>query len=285
MSYIKKLLNLKNVSDLKLEGSVRLEGFRKLALTIKLKWGGNRRLFAGIKYSKGFENLGEVKSGENCFELETCEGEDFSVLVGDSYGPVACCSTCGEIASLYGYCDRLGDKGNDVKEKDKAAVLAPEPQEEPPEEQKFDLKDMGVTDVLILEDSTLGDDLEPYADVKENYYETERQALRERNMKEYFSKIQSLLENNERELRLEALFPSSRFVKIDFDGNGKYYVVGAVYEEERLKYMCYGVPMYTPNLPEKFVGVAQYVDCGEVGYLLLYQDAESGMMLTADNFI
>ena len=284
MSYIKKLLNLKNVSDLKFEGSVRLEGFRRLIVTLKLKWSGNRRLFAGIKYSKGFRNLGEVRCGENRFELEDCEGEDFSVLVGDSCGPVACCSTCGEMASLYGYCDRLGDR-HDGEEKNETADDPAEPPEPPPEEVKFDLKEMGVTDVLLYEDSTLGDDLEPYADVKEDYYEKERLSLRERNMKEFFSKIQSLLENNEREPRLEALFPASRFVRIDFDGSGKYYVVGAVYEEERLRYLCYGVPMHSPDLPEKFVGIAQYVDCGETGFLLLYQDAETGAMLTAANFV
>ena len=285
MSYLKKILKLKNLSDLSLEGSVRIEGSRELILTLAIKWGGNRRLFAGIKYSKGFENLGEVRQGENKFSLENGEGEDVSVLVGDQYGPVACCSTCGETASLYGYCDRLGEKHAREKTDETACLAQSEAQEEPLEKHEFDLKEMGVTDVLILEDSTLGDDLDAYAKVDENYYERERQSLRERNMKEYFAKIESLLENNEREPLLEELLPSSRFVKIDFDGNGKYYVVGAVYEEERLRYLCYGVPMHAPDLPPKFVGVAQYVDCGETGYLLLYQDAESGLMLTADHFV
>ena len=42
---------------------------------------------------------------------------------------------------------------------------------------------------------------------------------------------------------MSQIIPSSKWVKVDWENNGKYYVIGLIYAYDVLKYVCYGVPV------------------------------------------
>lgn len=79
---------------------------------------------------------------------------------------------------------------------------------------------------------------------------------------------------------LEKLMPSSRWVKVDFDGSGKFYVVGII--GAKPDYICYGVPGdYSPVSPTELDGYCAFVPISPEkpqgkGFWLMFQDAESG---------
>ena len=275
---------LKNVCGSRLAGTLRREGSRAI---LTLRNAGKGPLYAGARTDGGWKRFGMVQEGENVLETggTVCRG----LLIGDDCGPVACWSEDGNVTSLYGEYDRLKEAAHAEAQTISAKAPAPaevvasaEPVcEEAGGQKTFDLREMGVTDVLMWEDTTVGDAADPEPE-GENYYE--REEVRQRNMREYFGEIEHLLATEAREDPLESLFPGSKFVRIEFDGKGKYYVLGAVYEEGELRYLCYGVPVKKSGVPARFAGIAQIVETGGKGYLILYQDARTGRMLTAEDF-
>lgn len=78
------------------------------------------------------------------------------------------------------------------------------------------------------------------------------------------------------------IFPNSKWAKIDYESNGEFYVVGVIYENEKAKYVCYGVPGLWQELPpEDLKGFTKWLPLDtekpkEYGYWLSYQDAASG---------
>ncbi len=99
--------------------------------------------------------------------------------------------------------------------------------------------------------------------------------------------IDSLFEDNPSEDYLEQLIPDSKWVKVNIDSSGDYYVLGLIYENEKLKYICYGVPgVYQKFPPRELSGYPIWFPLDEgkpegFGYWLSYQDADSGESVKA----
>ncbi len=100
--------------------------------------------------------------------------------------------------------------------------------------------------------------------------------------------IDKLFENNPSESFLEEMIPSSKWVRVEFDGEGDYYILGLIYDDEgEIKYVCYGVPgIYQKNPPSQLSGYPVWFPLDEskkesFGYWLTYQDAESGESIKA----
>lgn len=91
-----------------------------------------------------------------------------------------------------------------------------------------------------------------------------------------------LFEKYEPEIYLEKIIPSSKWVKVDYENDGHYYVVGLIYEGDEIKFVCYGVPgIYSSEKPKELDGFCQWLPLDdakpyEMGYWLMYQNAETG---------
>lgn len=81
-----------------------------------------------------------------------------------------------------------------------------------------------------------------------------------------------------REDVLEKLLPGSRWVRINYDNSGRFYVIGLIGKE----FLCYGVPAeYTPQPPEELKGYCWWLpltpDKPEgKGYWIMYQNLVTG---------
>ncbi len=101
------------------------------------------------------------------------------------------------------------------------------------------------------------------------------------------SQIDNLFSSSPTEQYLQDLIPNSKWVKVEFDKGGDYYVLGLLYEDDKLKYICYGVPgIYQKTPPKQLSGYPIWfpLDRGNnegFGYWLTYQDAESGESIKA----
>ena len=93
-------------------------------------------------------------------------------------------------------------------------------------------------------------------------------------------KLKELFDGRERVSELEALFPDSKWVRVD-DGGEAAYVVGVV--GDPAKFICYGVPDADGSAPPKGKEESrQWLPVpGGGGYWMMYQSAEDGSTLTA----
>ena len=82
--------------------------------------------------------------------------------------------------------------------------------------------------------------------------------------------------------KLTELIPNSEWVRVDYEGNGHEYVVGIIKSENKVKYICYGVPsMYNDAFPDNLEEFSQWLPLDETkpeaeGFYLMFQDAETG---------
>lgn len=94
--------------------------------------------------------------------------------------------------------------------------------------------------------------------------------------------ISSLFDKYPEEEFLPSIIPFSKWVKVDWEEDGNYYVLGLIYENDNIKYICYGVPgLYDQNPPKDLNGFAQWLPLDankpeEYGYWITYQNAENG---------
>ena len=94
--------------------------------------------------------------------------------------------------------------------------------------------------------------------------------------------IQKLFDTYTEEEFLCQIIPFSKWVKIENDENDDYYVLGLIYENDEVRYICYGVPsMYTDTPPLELKGYAEWLPLDstketEYGYWITYQDAKTG---------
>ena len=80
---------------------------------------------------------------------------------------------------------------------------------------------------------------------------------------------------------LSQILPQSKFCKIQYSSD-KYYIVGIVFEQEKVKYICYGVPATHSSSPPKelkdfcsFLPRSVFSLQGE-GFWVMFQDAITG---------
>lgn len=91
-----------------------------------------------------------------------------------------------------------------------------------------------------------------------------------------------LFERYPEETFLNEIIPNSKWVKVDYEDNGQYFVIGLLYENEKVEYVCYGMPgEFTTTPPREFGSLCQWLPLdpekpNELGYWLMYQDAETG---------
>ena len=78
------------------------------------------------------------------------------------------------------------------------------------------------------------------------------------------------------------MIPASKWVKVEYEDDGDFYVFGLLYEGEKIKYVCYGVPaIYEDEPPQELTGYPIFLPLDKnnlkgFGYWLTYQDAETG---------
>ena len=116
--------------------------------------------------------------------------------------------------------------------------------------------------------------VEEYSSAFERYYATGRE-------QNYYESVQS--EITRLLLEFPPYFPltnkyaNSYFVRIDFPGSDKYFVMGVLQDGGAVRYICYGVPGPREGFSDKdFV----YVEGEPCGFWMLYQDAETGQITT-----
>ena len=72
-------------------------------------------------------------------------------------------------------------------------------------------------------------------------------------------------------------YPQSFFVRIDFPSSEKYFVLGVLQQDQRVRYICYGLPVDKEELNDKdFV----FVDNQPTSFWMLFQDAATGQITT-----
>ena len=102
------------------------------------------------------------------------------------------------------------------------------------------------------------------------------------------NQIEDLFNKYPAENNLEQLIPNSKWVKIDYENDGNFYVLGLIYEDITLKYICYGVPgTYSEVAPNGLDSYSQWLPTNldsptENGYWVMYQDAISGESVLVD---
>ena len=93
--------------------------------------------------------------------------------------------------------------------------------------------------------------------------------------------IEKLFSENKQEDYLEKIFQNSKWVRVNLQ-NDDYYVFGLIFENENVKYICYGVPgVYQKNPPRELSGSPSWLALDSqnregFGYWISYQDAQSG---------
>lgn len=99
------------------------------------------------------------------------------------------------------------------------------------------------------------------------------------------SQLQGLFDKFPPEQVLSEIIPNSKWVKVDFNKENKYYVVGLIYQDDEVKYVCYGVPgVWAEVPPDDFNPEAKFLpldldDPQGAGYWLTYQDAFDGELV------
>lgn len=127
---------------------------------------------------------------------------------------------------------------------------------------------------------------------RKSFYEKNGVKIEENTEKlDFFSEIKSqidlLFKNNEKEEFLESLIPNSKWVKVEYEESGDYYILGLIYEQDELLYIVYGVPgIYQKMPPKEISGYPIWfpLDANKpesFGYWLSYQDAKTGESIKA----
>ena len=102
-----------------------------------------------------------------------------------------------------------------------------------------------------------------------NYYDTVKDEL------------DGIFDKYPEETDIEKTIANSRFAKVYY-AEDKYYVVGLIKENDKAKYICYGVPSpYSPTPPKELAGYCSFVPLSIFkltgdGYFMMFQDAVSG---------
>lgn len=108
------------------------------------------------------------------------------------------------------------------------------------------------------------------------------------NKTEFFKSVENqineLLNTYEEEKALEEIIPFSKFVKVDLENNGNFYIFGVIYENNSsdMKYIVYGIPgEFSVKPDDEYKNLYQWLPLNSCnpegyGYYLMYQDAKQG---------
>lgn len=94
--------------------------------------------------------------------------------------------------------------------------------------------------------------------------------------------LDALFERYPEETFLCEVIPNSKWIKVDYEDSGEYYVIGLIFENDKLKFISYGVPgQYDVAPPRELSENAQWLPLDpdkpqDLGYWLTYQDAQNG---------
>lgn len=112
------------------------------------------------------------------------------------------------------------------------------------------------------------------------------------NNDKFYSEIKDqltlLFEKYPEETFLTEIIPDSKWAKVDYEDDGNYIVIGLIYENDNVRYVCYGSPgEFSENPPPEFKGSSQWLPLDpdkpeELGYWIIYQDAETGESVKID---
>ena len=85
--------------------------------------------------------------------------------------------------------------------------------------------------------------------------------------------------------KLGSVVPNSKWVRVDYENNGKEYILGLIYEEGDVKYICYGVPSkFDVAPPPELQPYSQWLQLdGDDGFWVMYQDAKTGDSIIIDD--
>ena len=101
------------------------------------------------------------------------------------------------------------------------------------------------------------------------------------------NQIQKLFDENPEEDYLEKIIPNSKWVKVEYEKQGDYYVIGLIEENGSLEYIAYGVPgVFQNDPPDELSGYPVWLPLDSekkdgFGYWLVYQDAGTGENIKA----
>ena len=94
--------------------------------------------------------------------------------------------------------------------------------------------------------------------------------------------IESLFSRYPEESFLNEIITNSKWIKVDYEDSGEYYVIGLIYDDGKIKYISYGIPgEYKIKPPRELSENAQWLPLDpnkpeDLGYWLTYQNAENG---------
>lgn len=107
----------------------------------------------------------------------------------------------------------------------------------------------------------------------------------------YFKQVErqldSLFQTYDSEENLSRAIDQSKWAKIDFNNDGKYYVVGIIYNGTKPMCICYGVPDVQNSItPKELLGYAEWLplemEGNFKGYWMMYQNCKDGECVTGE---
>lgn len=114
------------------------------------------------------------------------------------------------------------------------------------------------------------EEVKKFEKAEENFYD------------EIKEQIESLFNKYPEETFLSEVIPNSKWIKVDYEDNGEFYVIGLIYENDKIKYISYGVPgEFKIKPPKELTENSQWLPLDpakpeDLGFWLTYQDAENG---------
>ena len=102
--------------------------------------------------------------------------------------------------------------------------------------------------------------------------------------------IDDMFEKHSKDEELEGLIEGSKWVRVNYEEDDSFYVLGLIFESGEVKYIAYGLPSESKGMPP--VDLREYAQWLPVtgdpvarGYWVVYQDALSGENITMEEVI
>lgn len=278
----KAVVNVEKFKD-RIEGQLRLYNFKQEPsgiLTLAILKDGNvykagltqtdSRLYSFVLEDVNLEDASAI----TCALINFKEGKAKPLLFGSCDGKIPTSSEIRLASTLSLFDDSL--EINKVKSK--------------LDEYQIDYEDEEKAEIESLIDQTMKQTEEhdcTNCQYRKAFYSNQEEEQKEQKPRGQFyesikKQIAELFSSYPEEEYLKQIIPHSKWVKVDYENNGQYYVVGLIYEDGYLKYICYGMPgIWQEKPPKEIEGFSQWLpldvnDKKGLGYWLTYQDADNG---------